>query len=94
MKNQLLKTRREATPYKRLVTKVYHMPTVSVTLTKKQKKELLVYGGLSKGLKEGVGLYLKAQRSQDLFRKLEELQKRYPVKTASGKELIATFSDR
>jgi len=69
------------------------MPTVSVRLTKKEKKELLVYGGLSKGVREGVRLYLKAQRSQDFFRNLEDLQKRSPFRTASGKELIAIFSD-
>ena len=69
------------------------MPTVSVRLTKKEKKELLVYGGLSKGVREGVRLYLKAQRSQDTFRNLEDLQKRYLLEPASGKELIAIFSD-
>ena len=39
------------------------MPTVRVRLTEEEKKELLEYGGLSKGVREGVRLYLKAQKS-------------------------------
>ena len=35
------------------------MPTLSVRLTEEEKKELLEYGGLSKGVREGVRLYLK-----------------------------------
>ena len=61
------------------------MPTVSVRLTEEEKKELLEYGGLSKGVREGVRLYLKAQKSQEIFRKLEDLQRKNPVKTASEK---------
>ena len=61
------------------------MPTVSVRLTEEAKKELLEYGGLSKGVREGVRLYLKAQKSQEIFRKLEDLQRKNPVKTASEK---------
>jgi len=61
------------------------MPTVRVRLTEEEKKELLEYGGLSKGVREGVRLYLKAQKSQEIFRKLEDLQRKNPVKTASEK---------
>ena len=55
------------------------MPTVSVRLTEEEKKELTEYGGLSKGVKEGVRLYLKAQKSQEIFRKLEDLQRKNPL---------------
>ncbi len=51
------------------------MPTVSVRLTEEEKKELLKYGGLSRGVREGVRLYLNAQKSQEIFRNLEDLQK-------------------
>ncbi len=63
------------------------MPTVSVRLTEEEKKELLEYGGLSKGIREGVRLYLKAQKSQEIFRKLEDLQRKNPVKTPRRKRL-------
>ena len=55
------------------------MPTVSVRLTEEEKKELLEYGGLSKGIREGVRLYRKAQKSQEIFRKLEDLQRKNPL---------------
>ena len=70
------------------------MPTVSVRLTEEEKKELLVYGGLSKGVREGVRLYLKAQKSREIFRKLEEIQRKNPVKTASEKEVELIRKDR
>ena len=70
------------------------MPTVRVRLTEEEKKELLEYGGLSKGVREGVRLYLKAQKSQEIFRKLEDLQRKNPVKTASEKEVELIRQDR
>ncbi len=70
------------------------MPTVSVRLTEREKKELIELGGLSKGVREGVRLYLKAQKSREIFRKLEELQKENPVKTTSGKEVDLIREDR
>ena len=70
------------------------MPIVSVRLTEEEKKELLVYGGLSKGVREGVKLYLKAKKSQEIFRKLEDLQRKNPVKTASEKEVELIRDDR
>ena len=50
--------------------------------------------GLSKGVREGIRLYLKAQKSQEIFRKLEELQRKNPVKTASEKEVELIRQDR
>ena len=70
------------------------MPTVSVRLTEEEKKELIEYGGLSKGVKEGVRLYLKAQKSREIFRKLEELQKKNPDRTAAEKEAELIRQDR
>ena len=70
------------------------MPTVRVRLTEEEKKELLEYGGLSKGVREGVRLYLKAQKSQEIFRKLEDLQRENPVKAASEKEVELIRQDR
>ena len=70
------------------------MPTVSVRLTEEEKKELIEYGGLSKGVREGIRLYLKAKKSQEIFRKLGELQRKNPVKTASEKEVELIREDR
>ena len=53
------------------------MPTVSVRLTE-EEKELLKHGGLSKGVRAGVRLYLKAQKSREIFRKLEGAPKEEP----------------
>jgi len=70
------------------------MPIVSVRLAEEEKKELLEYGGLSKGVKEGVRLYLKAQKSQEIFRKLEDLQRQNSVKTTSEKEVELIRQER
>ena len=70
------------------------MPTVRVRLTGEEKKELLKYGGLSKGVREGVRLYLKAQKSREIFRKLEELERKSSIKTASEKEVELIREDR
>ena len=67
---------------------------MSVRLTEEEKKELIEYGGLSKGVREGIRLYLRAQKSREIFRKLEELQKKNPAKTASEKEVELIRQDR
>jgi len=70
------------------------MPTVRVRLTEEEEKELLEYGGL-KGIGEGIRLYLKAQKSQEIFRKLEYLQrKKNSVKTTSEKEVELIRQER
>ena len=70
------------------------MPTVRVRLTGEEKKELLKYGELSKGVREGVRLYLKAQKSREIFRKLEELERKSSIKIASEKEVELIREDR
>ena len=70
------------------------MPIVSVGLAEEEKKELLEYGGLSKGIREGVRLYLKAQKSQEIFRKLGDLQRKNSVKTTSEKEVEPIRQER
>ena len=67
---------------------------MSVRLTEEAKKELLEYGGLSKGVREGVRLYLKAQKSQEIFRKLGDLQRKNSVKTTSEKEVELIRQER
>ncbi len=70
------------------------MPTVSVRLSEEEKKQLIEHGGLSKGVREGIRLYLKAQKSREIFRKLEELQRKNPVRTTSEREVELIREDR
>ena len=70
------------------------MPTVSVRLTEEEKKELIEYGGSQRGFREGIRLYFKTKKSQEIFRKLGELQRKNPVKTASEKEVELIREDR
>ena len=63
------------------------MPTESVRLTEEEKKELLEYGGLTKGVREGVRLYLKAQKSQEIFRKPKTSKGRTPLRRPRRKRL-------
>ncbi len=70
------------------------MPTVSVRLSEEERIELTKYGTLSKGVREGVRLYLKAQKSREIFRKLEELQRKNPVRTTSEREVELIREDR
>ena len=74
--------------------RIHDTPTVSVRLTEEEKKELLKYGGLSKGIREGVRLYRRAQKSRKIFHKLEYLQGKNPVKTAWEKEVELIRQDR
>ena len=64
------------------------MPTVRVRPTEEEKKELLKYGGLSRGVREGVRLYLNAQKSQEIFRNLEDLQKSTLLERLQGKNSL------
>ncbi len=68
---------------------------MSVRLTGEEKKELIEYGGLSKGVREGVRVYLKAHKSRETFHKLEELQKRRtPSRLLSEREVKLIRVDR
>ncbi|MBM3898510.1 MAG: hypothetical protein FJ358_08350 [Thaumarchaeota archaeon] len=63
------------------------MPTISVRISKKEKEELLKYGILSTGLREGLRLYLNTQKSRKLLHKLEELQRKNQVRTTELEEV-------
>ncbi len=67
---------------------------MSVRVSEEERKELTKYGTLSRGVREGVKMYLKAQKSREIFRKLEELQRKNPVKTTSEQEVELIGEDR
>jgi len=70
------------------------MPTISVRISEKEKKELIQYGHLSNSVREALRLYLNAKKSQQLLRKLEELQLNNPVKTTTLEEVRLIKEDR
>jgi hypothetical protein len=70
------------------------MPTITVRISEEEKKKLLQHGELSKSVREAVKLYLDADRSRELLARLEELQRKNPVKTTSNKEVRMINEDR
>lgn len=70
------------------------MPTISVRVSEREKKELLQYGSLSDSIREALRLYLNEQKSRELLRKLEELQRKNPVRTTTLGEVRLIKEDR
>ncbi len=70
------------------------MPTISVRISEKEKKELVQYGSLSNSIREALRLYLDSKKSRQLLRKLEELQRKNPVKTTKLQEVRLIKGDR
>ncbi|MBI2126786.1 MAG: hypothetical protein HYU02_05680 [Thaumarchaeota archaeon] len=70
------------------------MPTISVRISEKEKKELVQYGSLSNSIREALRLYLDSKKSRQLLRKLEELQRKNPVKTTKLQEVRLIKEDR
>ena len=72
----------------------YYMTTLTVRLSDKEKKELLKYGTVSEGLREGIRLYINAKKKQGTLRKLEKLQKKNPVTILSSEIVRSIREDR
>jgi hypothetical protein len=70
------------------------MPTLTVRISEEDKKKLLRHGALSKSVRDAIKLYLDSDTSQKLLAKLEELQKKNPVKTSAKKEVLLIYEDR
>jgi hypothetical protein len=70
------------------------MPTITVRISEEEKKKLLQRGELSKSVREAVKLYLDAEKSRELLARLEELQRKNPVKTTTSKEVRMINEDR
>ena len=64
------------------------MPTISVQISEEEKRRLIQHGGLSKSVREALKLYLNSDRPRELFARLDELQKKNPVRTATAKEVL------
>jgi hypothetical protein len=70
------------------------MPTISVRISEQEKKRLLRYGELSTSIREALELYLDSKKSQAYLRKLEQLQRKNPIKTTSAEEVRLIKEDR
>jgi hypothetical protein len=70
------------------------MPTITVRISEEEKKKLLEHGQLSKIVREALKLYLNSDRSSELLARLDELQKKNPVKTTTSKEVRLISEDR
>ena len=70
------------------------MPTITVRISDEEKKRLLRHGKLSKSVREALDLYLNTAKSRDLIAKLEELQRKNPIRTTSAEEVRMINEDR
>ncbi|HKW04200.1 MAG TPA: hypothetical protein VJN71_02765 [Nitrososphaerales archaeon] len=70
------------------------MATFIVRLSEKEKKELLKYGSISEGHREGIQLYVKAKRRREIMRELDELQRKNPVEISSSEIVRSIREDR
>ena len=70
------------------------MNTVCVRISEEEKRQLKKYGNLSHTLREAMKLYLNTKKSEELLCKLEELQKKNPVKFSTEDEVKLIREDR
>ena len=70
------------------------MPTITVRISEEEKRKLLKQGALSKSVREALELYLNTRKSRELIGKLEELQRKNPVRTTPADEVRLIAEDR
>ena len=70
------------------------MPTISVRISEKEKRELQRYGTLSDSVRDALALYLNTKKSDELLHKLAELQKKNPIKATTLEEVRLIKEDR
>ena len=70
------------------------MTSVCVRITEEEKQELLKYGSLSHSIREAMELYLNTKKTQEILKKLGELQAKNPVKTPSDEIVRMIREDR
>ncbi len=70
------------------------MKTVCVRISEEEKRQLQKYGKLSNTLREAMNLYLNKKKSDQLLRKLADLQAKNPIKTAPEEIVRLIREDR
>jgi len=68
--------------------------TVCVRISDEEKRPLQKYGKLSDTLREAMKLYLNTTKSDELLRKLADLQAKNPIKTTTEDEVMMIRADR
>jgi len=67
---------------------------ICVRISEEDKRRLRKYGKLSSAVREGVKLYHNKKKTEELLRKLEELQTNNPIKTSIEEEVKLIREDR
>ena len=70
------------------------MKTICVRISEEEKRQLQKYGKLSDTLREAMHLYLNKKKSDQLLRKLADLQAKNPIKTSPEEIVKLVREDR
>ena len=65
---------------------------ITVRLTEDEKKELESYGKISDVVRDAIRLYIKKRKTDQLFKELEEFQKKHRIKI-SRDEIVSTIRE-
>ena len=67
---------------------------ITVRLTEDEKKELESYGKISDIVRDALRLYIKKRKTDQLFKELEEFQKKHPIKISRDEIVSMIREDR
>ncbi len=70
------------------------MPTITVRISEEERKKLLRHGSISSSVRDALRLYLDTKKSEELLRKLEQLQAKNPIATTTREEVRLIREDR
>lgn len=74
--------------------RIVYMPTISVRISEKEKKELSEFGSVSEAVREGLKMYLRRKKTIKILRKLERLQIDNPMRTMTLEDIELLRTDR
>jgi hypothetical protein len=67
---------------------------ITVRLTEDEKKELESYGKISDIVRDAIRLYIKKRKTDQLFKELEEFQKKHRIKISRDEIVSLIREDR
>ena len=67
---------------------------ITVRLTEDEKKELESYGKISDIVRDALRLYIKKRKTDQLFKELEEFQKKHRIKISRDEIVSMIREDR
>ncbi len=68
--------------------------TICVRISDEEKRQLQKYGKLSDTVREAMKLYLNTKKSDELLKKLADLQAKNPIKTSTEEIVRMIREDR